>query len=162
MKDWFDNLEARERWMVAAGAAFVVIVVFIVGIVRPLNRGTRQAEERVQAKTQLLEDLRAAQAELRARGPGSTKTAVRSNESLYVIVDRSTRAKGLAGALKRNQPVGDSGIRVRLEDASFDQVLAWLGTLRESYGLTIVNASFNGSSQPGLVTASLVLERPVT
>ncbi len=78
------------------------------------------------------------------------------------MVDQTTRKSGLAGVLKRNQPNGENGIRVRFDDAPFDQVLSWLGNVQGDYGLSIVSASFDGGAQIGQVTANLVLERPAS
>ena len=88
-----------------------------------------------------------------------TATLPSANESLVVIVDRSTRETGLATALKRNQPVSDDEIRVRFENASFNQIMAWLGLLHSNYGIEIDNAAFETMTEPGRVQASLVLKR---
>jgi type II secretory pathway component PulM len=80
-----------------------------------------------------------------------------SGQSLVVVVDRSARAAGLGAALARNQPVGEDGIRVRLENASFDALAAWLGRLSGGSGLTIDSASFERAPDDGRVNASLTL-----
>ena len=160
MKEWLENLQPRERWMVLGCALFVAIVVVYLGLLRPLYGGASQLEKRVEDKQQLLADIKAAA--VQARSGGKPVRAVDTSQSLVVVVDRTTRQSGLAGVLKRNQPSGDNGIRVRFDDAPFDQVLAWLGSVQADYGLSIVSASFDGGGQVGQVTANLVLERPAS
>jgi type II secretory pathway component PulM len=75
-----------------------------------------------------------------------------------VLVDRTARAAGLGGALRDQSPTGQ-GVRLRIEGASFDVVVAWLGTLQSQYGVAIQAAMINGVS-PGVVNANLTLTRP--
>lgn len=75
------------------------------------------------------------------------------------MIDRSTRENGLGTYLKRNQPEGASGIRLRFEDAPFDALTAWLIGIQASQGLAAVSASFDPSGEPGRVNSNLVLER---
>jgi general secretion pathway protein M len=76
-----------------------------------------------------------------------------------VVVDRSTRERGLGTYLKRNQPEGANGIRLRLENAPFDDLTGWLADLQTRQGLTAVSVSFDPTGEPGRVNSNLVLER---
>ena len=46
-----------------------------------------------------------------------------------------------------------------MEGATFDAMVAWLGTLQNQYGVAIEAAMVDGVS-PGVVNASLTLTRP--
>lgn len=159
MKQWWASLQPRERLFVGGGAA--LLAVFLLGWLglRPLFAHARAVEQRVQDKSVLLADLRTVAAEL-AGSPGAAAVApVSAGESLVVIVDRTTREAGLASSLKRNQPVGENGIRVRFEDASFDHIVTWMGVLHTRFGIEIESAAFEALEQQGRVQASLTLER---
>jgi type II secretory pathway component PulM len=73
-----------------------------------------------------------------------------------VIVDQSARTAGLSSALTGTQPSGTGGVRVRLEGASFDTVVAWLANL-EQQGLRIESATIDRGAQSGIVNASVIL-----
>lgn len=158
MSEWWNSLQARERVFILGGS--IVLAVFLVtwlGL-RPLFTHSSATAQRVAEKEILLADLRAASAQLASR-PATAARLPATGESLVVIVDRSSREAGLAGALKRNQPVGEDGIRVRFEGASFDQIMAWLGGLSASHGIDIESAAFESASEPGIVQANLTLKR---
>ena len=158
MKDWWITLQPRERTFILGGSVLLVgFLIFWLGL-KPLFQNASAARERVAEKAILLADLRTTATELgdRSRLTASLPSA---NESLVVIVDRSTRETGLASALKRNQPVSDDEIRVRFENATFNQVMAWLGILHSNYGIEIDSAAFETMTEPGRVQASLVLKR---
>lgn len=159
MKDWFLGLEQRERVFVGGGAVAVVLLLFWALVINPLSASTAATTERVEAKRQTLAFLRGAAAELAAAGDVPAAGPDLAGQSLVVIVDRTARAAGLGSALTRNQPVGEDGIRVRLDDAAFDAVAAWLATLGTSAGLSIESASFDRTPDEGRVNASLVLRQ---
>ena len=80
-------------------------------------------------------------------------------QSLVVLVDRTARASGLGGNLKRNQPDGDGALRLRLEDASFDSLMGWLADLEAEHGIRVNTASFDQAGAEGRVNCSLRLTR---
>ena len=159
MKDWFLGLEQRERLFVSIGAVAVAIFLVWGVLLSPLYGASATTSSRVEAKRETLGFLRGAAAELAgatdlpAAGPDLT------GQSLVVIVDRSARSAGLGAALTRNQPVGEDGIRVRLENAAFDDITRWLASLNAGSGLGIESASFDRTPDEGRVNASLVLRQ---
>jgi general secretion pathway protein M len=97
--------------------------------------------------------------ELQARA-GDGAAIESTNESLVVLVDRTAREAGLGSNVTGQTPTGESGIRVRLEQAPFDSIVLWMAALEQRYGVLIDSASIDRSAQSGLVNASLVLTRP--
>jgi general secretion pathway protein M len=158
MNAWWGSLQPRERSVIIGGSTVLIAFLVLWLGLRPLFTHAQSARIRIEEKSLLLADLRATAAEMGSRPTHNAKMPA-GNESLVVIVDRSTRETGLASALKRNQPAGTTGIRVRFENASFNQVMGWLGLLHSSYGIEIESAAFETTDQPGQVQASLTLQR---
>lgn len=159
MKDWFLGLEPRERVFVGGGAVAVALLLLWALLINPLQSSRAATAERVETKRATLAFLRAAAAELAGAGNMPAAGPELAGQPLVVIVDRTARAAGLGTALTRNQPVGEDGIRVRLDEASFDAVARWLATLGTTAGLTIESASFDRTPAEGRVNASLVLRQ---
>lgn len=159
MKDWFDELEAREQLYVAAAA--VVIAFALIYFLAWLPLGNRQAELRTSISTweQSLAELRPLKSAVQNDSGGRPQAG--AGQSLVVTVDSTLAQFDLGPALQRSQPVGQSGIRVEFENAAFDDLVRWLGTLSVSYGLEVDSGTFSVSSQsaPGRVNASLTLQR---
>jgi len=91
------------------------------------------------------------------RGCCGRGRGAKSGESLVVLVDRTGREAGLGGSLRDQSPSGEHGLRLRLEGAPFDALVAWLASLQQQYGVTIEAASIDAAGAPGLVNASLTL-----
>jgi len=159
VKDWFLGLESRERLFVAAGAVAIVVAVVWGLVLSPLYGASAAAASRIEAKRGTLTFIRGAAAELAGAANLPDARPDLAGQSLVVIVDRSARQAGLGAALTNNQPIGDDGIRVRLENASFEAVARWLGAVDASSGLAIESASFDRAPDPGRVNASLTLRQ---
>jgi general secretion pathway protein M len=155
VRQWLDNLATRERNLVyvAAGAAAAAFLYMIV--VLPLEGMNARSAARVAKKTADLAWMQQVAPQVMATG--ATSAGAATNESLVVLVDRTGREAGLAGSVRDQSPTGEHGLRLRLESASFDALVAWLANLQQQYGVTVEAATIDAASAPGLVNASLTL-----
>jgi len=140
------------------GAVVVLALIWTMGI-QPLYSGSAQLQEDVTSKQAQLANLQELASRVTSTTPVQARARQGSNDSIVVIIDRTTRDRSLANYLKRNQPEGTSGVRLRFEDAPFDPLVEWLGELSQTYGMITVSASFDESG-PGRVNCNIVLERP--
>ncbi len=155
MKEWLNRLSERERRFVTYGAiAAAVLVLF--AIVWPLNSNVSKAAQRVEQKRSDLAFMQGVAPEVTAAGPVAP-TGSASGESLVVLIDRSARESGLGSALKNTQPNGDKSLRIRLEQASFDLLVGWMGRLAQQHSVEVESAEIEGAGEAGLVNAGLVL-----
>lgn len=154
MKDWFGTLQRRERIVLLAGGAVGVLILAWSLAWSPLRNATLDMDVRVAEKHSILADAR------RLQVPGAPLVpSVAPGESLVLVVDQTHRAHGLGGTLSRNQPDGEDGIRVTFQRVPFAQLVSWLGALQQGHGIVVISANLDGTQQPGLVNASLVLRR---
>jgi general secretion pathway protein M len=152
---WFQSRERREQLMVLIGAAAVVLILTATLLLN-LHRKVVAAEQRVVAKRLDLAWLQTVAPQVAAL----RTMPAQGNESLVVLVDRVARTTGVAQSLSGSQSSGNGGLRVRMEKASFDALVAWLGQLSQQYGVSIDNASVDAAAAPGVVNATLVLRLP--
>lgn len=161
MRDWFDDLEARERVMVGAACIFVLFAIAWFAIWLPIDRGQKSTAQRVETWQSSLAALRPLRGQLQAAS-SSQQNSAGQGQSLVVIVDTTLRQRGLYRSLQRSQPTpGGDGIRVEFENAAFDDLVLWLGDLHSQYSLLVQSSSFSVTSDDnqGRVNASLTLER---
>ncbi len=157
LREWFDRLAPRERWLVLAAGA-VAVFALVVGLgLQPLYAARGRAAAEVEAKRTLLNDIEQVARRFGPQGAGASAVAP-TGDSLVVVIDRSTRERGLGANLKRNQPEGAAGVRLRLENAPFDALAAWLVDVQSVNGLAITSASFDPTGEPGRVNSNVVLE----
>lgn len=154
LRKWYDNLAERERRFVLIGA-IVTVVAILAGIIMPLNRNIAQARQRITVKQTDLAYIQSVMPQIAAAGPqagGATR------ETLVVLVDTSARESGLGKSISSSTPTGDGGVRIRLDKAAFDGMVAWLARLTQQHGVRIDSAEVESTGEPGLVNAGLVLK----
>ncbi len=160
MRDWFDNLAQREQLFVGIGGIAVAAILLYGLIWVPFDRSHKALEQDVASWQRSLAELGPLQNQLSQQSSGRSNQAVGGNRTPVVIVDQTSRARGLDRALKRSQPTTSTGIRVEFENVAFDDLVLWLGDLSSQYGLVVQQGSFSTSqTAPGRVNSTLTLER---
>lgn len=161
MKQWFLGLNQRERLMVSIAAVLVAYAILHLAVLAPLWGGSARLAADIPERQALLAELKAAEAELsgQPRGRDGRQPIEGASQSLVVIIDRTSREAGLGATLRRNQPTPNQGLRVGFEGAPFESLVPWLAELHTRYGIGVESASFDSAGAPGLVNATLVLER---
>jgi general secretion pathway protein M len=154
LQQWLAGLAARERRLVYAAAALASIALVYYALVLPVLTAAARREARIEQKTADLAWMREVAPRIAAGGaaPGAA-----GGESLVVLVDRTGREAGLGAAIRDQSPSGENGLRLRLEAASFDVLVAWLANLQQQHGVRVDAASIDAAGVPGLVNASLTL-----
>ena len=154
LQKWYRGLEEREQRFVAIGA-IAAVVLLLAGVILPLNNSISRARQRVAAKQVDLVFIQSATPQLAAAGPAS---GAAKGESLVVLIDSSARESGLGKALTSSQPTGDGGLRIRLDHAPFDGIVAWLARLSQQHGVRVESAEIESAGETGMVNAGLVLK----
>jgi general secretion pathway protein M len=155
VRDWLDSLSARERNLVYAAGALVSVALLYLVLVLPVQTSGNRMASRVGQKTADLAWMRA-QAPQAMAAAGAARSS--GGESLVVLVDRTAREAGLGTSLRDQSPDGNSGLRLRIEGASFDTLVTWLASLQQQHGVSIEAASIDAAA-PGLVNATLSLKQ---
>ena len=160
MKDWYENLEAREQVFVLVGAAFVVIALLFYALWQPLDKRHTQVETNVENLERALAALQPLR-ELVANGnPNRPSGAPISQQAPIIIVSQTLQSRGLEQYNRRSAPT-PNGVQVRFENVAFDELVLWLGELGNSYGLIVQQGTMQLAPQavPVRINASLTLER---
>lgn len=159
MKAWWNGLNPRERMSLLVGGAVLLLFILYVGVWSPLQGNLRQLETRAADQRAQLAWMRGAAAEVRQlRAQGGAPVAT-GGASLLTVVDRSARQGGLGGALQRVEPDGDTAVRVWLNQAPFNDLLAWLEGLGRKQGVTVSRIAIEHGDKDGLVNVRATLER---
>lgn len=142
------GLASRERWLV--GAAALLLLLTLGQLAWRVGHGALDdLRADVSAQRESLEIARA----LAASGPA----AVRVDEPLLAIAERSARETGIGSTLKRLDGGEGGRIRARLEAAPFGTVVRWLAAVQASSGASIESLALERGADPGLVDANIVL-----
>jgi general secretion pathway protein M len=158
LKEWFASLQARERIAVSVAAVLVsAMVIYVLGLA-PFYRAVNAMENDLAERKADLAWMMSNADNVRMLVASRPQLAP-TGESLVLLVDRTAREAGLADSLTNQTPTGPDGIKVNLQEATFDNMMVWLNGLQMTQGVTIQSANINRASKPGLVNVSLELIR---
>lgn len=156
IKQYWSNLQPRERHTLFAGGIVLIPLLIYALVIDPFYQELARLEKSVATQRELLVWMKQSAAEvkgLRKTTPGVKNV---SGQSLMSTIDASARSTNLSGAIKQLRPEGQ-GVKVRLEDAAFDDMLRWLGQLNTRHGIAVSGLVMERLPQPGKVNASVVL-----
>lgn len=157
MKQYWANLQPRERHTLLGGGIVLALILVYALVVDPFQQALAGLQQSVATQEETLAWMRQASAEikrLRAATPGARRV---SGQSLMSLIDASARSTGLSGAIKQIRPEGQ-GVKVRLEEVAFDDMLRWLDQLQRNHGVSLGSLVMERLAQPGRVNASVTLE----
>ncbi len=151
-QQWFQSREAREQRVLKWGA-LASLVIIVGALWLSLQQRVNAAQQRLETKQADLQWLQQVAPRLAAAGPAPTPP---TNESLVVLIDRSARESGLAESITGSQPSTGGGLRVQLQQAEFNALVAWLSRLNQQHGLRIETVSLEAATA-GRVNATVSL-----
>ncbi len=157
MKEWFNTLAPRERLMVSLAAVVVVLALLYAAAWSPLSSSVTRLQQSVEDRQSLKQWMQRSAAEVTQLRHGATAGA--DHRSLLAVVDQTSKQSQLAPAVKRIEPDGQELVRVSLEQASFDEMVNWLGGLQHNFGVSVADVSIDRQSDSGRVNVRLTLKR---
>lgn len=162
MKAWLESLDTRERMMLAAGTALLVLFLLYILVWSPIHSGYNTLKNKVEEQRSTAMWMRESAQTLTSlkRGSGNRAQGL-GGRSLLSVADSTARAGGLGPALKRVEPEGSDSVRVWLDGASFDVLVKWLGTLSTLHGVNAQSVTMERSDAKGRVNARLTLQATI-
>lgn len=162
MKAWFLALSERERYLLIIGVSLILGSVLWFYTWKPLVKYKTQVDKDLvtasddatflkNAKAQLV----AEQTEAANRQPIDTTTSVQI--AITPVLQKYQLDK--PEILSRSEAKGKDGVNLRLDNAPFDQVVAFLAELETQYAIYATSIGLIPGGAPGLAGMQLTLER---
>ena len=153
MNKWIASLNQREQLSLLALALalglYLLYVVIWSPVVQKRNELTLR-NENISASLQRVDAMVSEILLLRKSDPGSSH-----RRNLTSLINRSTARMNLQ--VSRLQPNSRGELQVRLENASFDDIISWLYDMEFAQGLLVREVSITRSGGAGRVNASVRL-----
>ena len=162
MRNWYENLEAREQIIVLVGAVVVMVALIYSLVWVPVDKRHTQVANSVTNWERSLVELRPLRSLAASSSVRDGAASVSSSQQApIIIVDQTLRSRGLEQYRRRSQPTTANGIRVEFENVAFDELVLWLGDLSQQHAMQVQAGSLSQASQAGTgrINASLTLER---
>ena len=155
MKDWYLRQTPRDRLIVVAVGALVLVGLLYALAWYPLQSRLESTRQAIETKGETLEFLQRGAAVLAASGGGGGESR-QSDKAPYLLIDEIIRKAGIAQP-QRVEPDGTDGARVQFSEVAFDRLVMVLAEL-ELYGLEVSNLTLS-RREAGTVSARFTMER---
>lgn len=152
MRDWFGRFDQREQLSLLVLALVVSLYLIYLLVWNPLaskRDALVEQNSRVAVSLQQVDAMVSELMQLRDSGVGEN----RPQRNLTSLINQSTARAGLQ--VSRLQPNSRGEIQVRLENAVFDDLLAWLHEMEIQQGLLAREVSLVESGAAGRVNATV-------
>lgn len=160
LKQWFNSLPTKERWLVSGTAALLLLTVFYLAVWEPVHLGLNTAQQKQKTQKEILIWMQQAAMEAKTlQATGSKSTFRDRDKPATLVIEQSIKNAGLKPAISKIESSGKDGARVTLNEAPFNQILVWLNTLSTHNGIHVVSANIERANEPGRANARLTLER---
>lgn len=154
VKAWWAQAPARDQMSVIIGGSFVGIYILFMLVLKPVYGMRAQEEMKLNSLKGSLENVRnlAAQVVEQNQSDGNERSS-----PLERIVQQSVSANGLkVGTMNA---AGKTGVRLRFDEAPFENVLKWLYEMEVTNNLLIKDLSVAAASNSGRVSVNLRLHQ---
>lgn len=158
MKEILANLNSSERRTLIIGAVALSVLALYLIVWQPVFNSTEKLRQQLVAEQETLSWMGMAAQEIKTLQGDNSAVINRGDRSLLSIVDQTARGSNLASALKRVEPKGQNEVRVRLEQASFNDVARWLLQLRKKQGISISTITIDRQDASGMANINLMLQ----
>lgn len=157
MKQYWQNLEVRERIVIIAGAIVALALLFFVYVWQPLTSSVQQLSATHQQQIATLKAVEHYQGQLQAlQRAGFTNKPLRG--SLLSMLKQSLKEKGLANYLAAPLQQNKQSIAMQFKQVPFDQLMQWMRVMWLQYGLEVQQFQGQADLAPGSATVSLSIQ----
>lgn len=149
------RLAPRERRVIAAGSVLVAAVALYLFVLAPFTRGLaslRTEVPKLDAQLAVMREQAAMVERLRRGGPARALAT-----KLPAVAEQAADTHGLRATITRIEAEGTNGLKVALDGAPFNAMVAWLTELQQRSGLRVETAAIDSVETAGTVNARLTL-----
>ena len=157
MLSYLSKFSMREKLIVILAVVIVGTLSIYDLVIEPYHQDlVRVTEEIDQAKS----DLLWMQSEVQSLPVNTaTQKKVSFNGSLANLINQAVANQKLKTYLTQMTPIGESEIRIRYSSIDFNQLIAFISTLKER-GLIIKDLRINSTSDIATVDSTVVFRKP--
>ena len=158
LNTWYNGLTSRDRNLFIATITILTITLFYLMVWEPVHQGRDLQQQKLKSQQDIYSWMQSAANEVKSfKGTGTRKAP--SKQPITLTLENSAKISGLKKHINKIESSGKNGARVKIDSASFDQLLVWLNTLEQQHGVTITTASIERNDKTGNISARLSFEK---
>ena len=148
IRRWWAAREARERYILLAGAVVLLPLLWYLLLAEPLYAREQRAVSRLQSARSAYREMQEIHDQVLARRGKTARTASAPKDSgqRLSLATRLAEQQGLKDVIGRISPRTDGSFSLWLRPRPFNELAPWLITLREQ-GIRIVSMNYDPAAR---------------
>lgn len=157
----YNDLSQRDQNLAVTIAIILAVTLFYTAVWEPLHLNLEKQEATQLAQKEIHAWMQGAAAEVRSLKASGNKAnkRLKANSPVSIVAEQSANTSGLNKQISKIESSGKNGAQIKIENASFDQTLLWINTLKQRYGIIVSSAKIERSDTDGIISARLTLNR---
>ncbi len=157
MKEWWLQLNLREKQMVSLGIAVLILGLFYLILWSPLHQSVATARDQIEHNQKLLYWMENADKQIQAAELTGQKPAAHSSGSRISIVQNNLKPNPINNNVTQLVQADNDSVKLSFQQVSFDLLISWLIDLWQQEGFITTQMTVKPGNKPGIVTAELVV-----
>lgn len=155
LKEWWAQASSRDQLFLVFGGGAVGLYILFMVVLAPVQDMRAKQEIKNNALRGSLENVRGLAAQVMAQKSSGGNTNKRG--SIENTVQQTVSANGLQ--VSSMSASGKDGVRLRFDEARFENVLKWLYEMEVKQNFRVKDLSVSSGSNPGLVSVNLRIHK---
>jgi len=157
MKEWWDQLTAREQQLVWVGGTVLGVLILWFVVLSPIYYGAQTARLEYQDNTRLADWMKINVPALKTlKQKGSTQKKA-DNENILALVERLLKESPLGAIPHELAQKEKNSVTLNINEVSYSELMRWLSKAQQEHAIKITDASIKRVSKEAVVSANLVL-----
>ena len=149
---------AAEKLFLSIGSIGTIILILYFLLIDPFYASLSQLKDQVNYNQQLAQSLMQANKIIKTYKNQGISTALGINtQSLLVTINDSAREEKLYQLINRITQSDNNSVTVQFSKVPFDQMIEWITTLWQQYGVSVDQIDVIPLKNTGLVKANVIL-----
>jgi len=153
MKEYFNSLNEREKWMLVLGGTSLVLYLFYLLVYAPLSNKVFAQSTQLVEKRETLQWMKKIKQEHHAI---QTKKAL-SNSQLLTLIAVQLKENDELNFPYQLQQTGSGEIQLSFDEVPINQFLKWLAILNDGYSFSIKQFDVERSNTPGITRIMIII-----
>ena len=161
LQNHYQNLSPRDQKLAIITITLLVITLFYTMIWEPIHDELAHQKQEQKIQQDIYVWMKNAQIEVESirKSGNSTAKIIKENSPVSIVIEQSANTSGLKQYISKIESSGKNSAQIKIEDASFDQMLLWINTLNTRYGILVSSAKIERTNKEGVINARLTLKR---
>lgn len=160
-QQYFNGLSQRDQKLAVVMAVILVATLFYTVIWEPLHLNLEKQKISQGSQKEIYSWMQNAAHEARSLRASGNKAGkiLKKTSPVSIVAEQSAKTSGLKKQISKIESSGKNSAQIKIDNASFDQTLLWINTLKLRYGITVSSAKIERVGEEGMINARLTLNR---